>query len=55
MSAIKESFLSADPVRFPLVASLTGEMFSGDIASKERFRWGLEVILQGILQTPFAE
>jgi AcrR family transcriptional regulator len=51
MSVIKESFLSADPVRYPLIASLRGEMFSGDAATKERFRWGLEVILQGILQT----
>ncbi len=51
MSAIKESFQSADPVNYPLIASLKEEMFSGDTASRERFRWGLEVILRGILQT----
>jgi AcrR family transcriptional regulator len=51
MSVIKESFQSADPNRYPLIASLKEEMFSGDTESKERFRWGLEVILQGILQT----
>lgn len=51
MSVIKESFLSADPARYPLIAVLKEELFSGDTASKERFRWGLEVILQGILQT----
>jgi AcrR family transcriptional regulator len=51
MSVIKESFMSADPVRYPLIASLKEELFSGDTASKDRFRWGLEVILQGILQT----
>ncbi|MBB6731546.1 TetR/AcrR family transcriptional regulator [Cohnella zeiphila] len=51
MPVVKETFLSADPVRYPLIAGLKGEMFSGDIESKERFRWGLEVILQGLLQT----
>ncbi|MFF2481024.1 TetR/AcrR family transcriptional regulator [Paenibacillus sp. NPDC058071] len=51
VSAIQQSFLSADPNRYPMIASLNNEMFSGDIASRERFRWGLEVILQGLLQT----
>lgn len=48
ITVVKDLFLSADPVRYPLIASLKGEMFSGDIETKERFRWGLEVILQGI-------
>ncbi|OXM82776.1 TetR/AcrR family transcriptional regulator [Paenibacillus rigui] len=51
MSVIKESFLSADPTHYPMIASLSEEMFTGDNASKERFRWGLEVILQGIVQS----
>ncbi len=35
MSVIKQSFLSADPIRYPLIASLKEEMFAGNTASKE--------------------
>jgi hypothetical protein len=50
---IKESYYAADPLRYPLITGLRDEMFSGDTATKERFFWGLEVILKGILQTRF--
>ncbi|MCZ8521814.1 MULTISPECIES: TetR/AcrR family transcriptional regulator [Paenibacillus] len=51
MSVIQAAYKSADPLQYPLIANLKEEMFSGDTESKERFRWGLEVILQGILRT----
>lgn len=51
MVTIQNSYNDADPVRFPLIHSLKKELFSGDTISKERFFWGIEVILQGILQT----
>ncbi|GMA60462.1 TetR family transcriptional regulator [Alicyclobacillus fastidiosus] len=51
MSVIKQSFQMVNPVHYPLIASLKEELFSGDTEAKERFRWGLEVILQGILKT----
>ncbi|OCT14608.1 TetR family transcriptional regulator [Paenibacillus pectinilyticus] len=51
ISTLKTSFQSADPLRYPLIASLKEELFSGNTDSNERFRWGLEVILQGILST----
>ncbi|MFC4304342.1 TetR/AcrR family transcriptional regulator [Cohnella boryungensis] len=50
MTAIQESYQASDPVRFPLIHSLKEELFSGDTVSKERFYWGIEVILNGILQ-----
>ena len=50
MPLIQETYRTADPARFPHIARLQQEMFSGDIEARERFRWGLEVILQGLLQ-----
>ncbi|MCK6078134.1 TetR/AcrR family transcriptional regulator [Paenibacillus silvae] len=50
MERTQNYYNEADPVRFPLMNSLKKEIFSGDIDSKERFFWGIEVILQGILQ-----
>lgn len=51
MSVIKQSFQTVNPVHYPLISSLKEELFAGDTESKERFRWGLEVILQGIMTT----
>jgi AcrR family transcriptional regulator len=48
LSDIKDSFQNADPIRFPLISSLNEELFSGEHVIMERFRWGLEVMLQGI-------
>jgi AcrR family transcriptional regulator len=48
LQAVKASYQSLDAKRYPLLISLREEMTSAD--GKERFRWGLEVILQGILQ-----
>ncbi|WP_281167905.1 TetR/AcrR family transcriptional regulator [Paenibacillus daejeonensis] len=50
MPLIQETYRSADPARFPHIARLQQEIFSGNIEARERFRWGLEVILQGLLQ-----
>lgn len=50
MAAIQHSYQASDPRRFPLIHSLKKELFSGDTVSKERFYWGIEVILHGILQ-----
>jgi AcrR family transcriptional regulator len=50
MAAIQHSYRTSDPVRFPLIHSLKEELFSGDTVSKERFYWGIEVIVNGILQ-----
>ncbi|GLI07787.1 MULTISPECIES: TetR/AcrR family transcriptional regulator [Paenibacillaceae] len=50
MNAIQRSYQASDPVRFPLIHSLKEELFSGDTVSKERFYWGIEVILNGIVQ-----
>ncbi|MBU5445045.1 MULTISPECIES: hypothetical protein [unclassified Paenibacillus] len=51
-SVVKDMYQSADPVRYPLIANLKEELFSGEVAENERFRWGLEVILRGMMQTP---
>ncbi|WP_282943133.1 TetR/AcrR family transcriptional regulator [Paenibacillus sp. RC67] len=48
LDSIYSSYQSLDVLRYPMLAGLKEEMFSGD---QERFRWGIEVILQGILQT----
>lgn len=37
----------ADPAKYPLIMMLKSEMFAG--GSIERFEWGIEVILQGML------
>ncbi|WP_427051270.1 TetR/AcrR family transcriptional regulator [Paenibacillus sp. TC-CSREp1] len=50
MSAIQDYYQAADPIRFPHIHSLKEELFSGDTVSKERFYWGIEVILNGIVQ-----
>ncbi|MFU1794902.1 TetR/AcrR family transcriptional regulator [Paenibacillus azoreducens] len=49
MAAIQHSYQATDPVHFPLIHSMKEELFSGDIVSKERFYWGIEVILNGIV------
>lgn len=49
MAVIKQSYQEVDPIRFPLIHGLKQELFSGDIVIKERFYWGMEVILNGIL------
>jgi AcrR family transcriptional regulator len=48
LQAVKASYQSLDAKRYPLLIGLREEMTSAD--GKARFRWGLEVILQGILQ-----
>ncbi|MCR8633013.1 TetR/AcrR family transcriptional regulator [Paenibacillus radicis (ex Xue et al. 2023)] len=45
--AISSSYQSLDAIQYPMIASLRNEMTSSD--GEERFRWGLEVILHGIL------
>ncbi|WP_159887723.1 TetR/AcrR family transcriptional regulator [Paenibacillus puerhi] len=50
VAAIKHFYQASDPVRFPLIHSLKEELFSGDTIRKERFYWGIEVIVNGILQ-----
>ncbi|MFS0725230.1 TetR/AcrR family transcriptional regulator [Paenibacillus sp. 1P07SE] len=50
MPLIRDAYTSADPGSFPHIASLQKEMFSGDIPSRERLRWGLEVVLQGLMK-----
>ncbi|SFJ30448.1 transcriptional regulator, TetR family [Paenibacillus sp. UNC496MF] len=51
MTDIQRSYQLSDSVRFPLIHSLKEELFSGDTDSKERFYWGIDVILKGIVQT----
>jgi AcrR family transcriptional regulator len=48
LQAISASYQSLDALQYPMLVGLKDEMFSG---GQERFRWGLEVILQGLLQT----
>ncbi|MEK8128293.1 TetR/AcrR family transcriptional regulator [Paenibacillus filicis] len=47
---MKEAYLSADASQFPFIHSHKNELFSGDASNNERFLWGMEVILQGILK-----
>ncbi|UKS25871.1 TetR/AcrR family transcriptional regulator [Paenibacillus sp. HWE-109] len=47
LTSIAAFYQSLDAERYPVTASLKEEMLSG---GEDRFRWGLEVILQGILQ-----
>lgn len=49
LQSIRDSYQSLDAVKYPMLVRLNEEMFSGD---EERFQWGLEVILQGILHNP---
>jgi AcrR family transcriptional regulator len=49
MGNVQLSYQAIDPIQFPLIHSLKKELFSGDIDSKERFYWGIEAILNGIL------
>lgn len=49
LQSIRDSYQSLDAVKYPMLIRLNEEMFSGD---EERFQWGLEVILQGILHNP---
>lgn len=46
LQSIRDSYQSLDALKYPMLVRLNEEMFSG---GKERFEWGLEVILQGIL------
>ncbi|BBI32801.1 TetR/AcrR family transcriptional regulator [Cohnella abietis] len=47
---MKEAYLAADASRFPFIHSYKNDLFSGDASKNERFLWGLEAILQGILK-----
>ncbi len=49
LQSIRDSYQSLDVVKYPMLVRLNEEMFLGD---EERFQWGLEVILQGILHNP---
>lgn len=49
LQSIRDSYQSLDAVKYPMLVRLNEEMFLGD---EERFQWGLEVILQGILHNP---
>ncbi|OPA16514.1 TetR/AcrR family transcriptional regulator [Bacillus cereus] len=46
LDAIRASYETLDVVKYPMIVSLKDDMLSG---GEERFRWGLEVVLQGIL------
>ncbi|NQX66205.1 TetR/AcrR family transcriptional regulator [Paenibacillus alba] len=48
LQAISASYRSLNVKQYPMIASLQSELITSD--GEERFRWGLEVILQGILQ-----
>jgi Tetracyclin repressor-like, C-terminal domain len=50
IAKIAERFASVSPERYPTIASLGREMTSGD--GEERFRLGLDVIINGLLSTP---
>ncbi|MBE9916502.1 TetR/AcrR family transcriptional regulator [Paenibacillus donghaensis] len=50
MVATKNYYQASDPIRFPFIHSLKEELFSGDTVSNERFYWGIETIVNGILQ-----
>lgn len=51
MEALQSSFRTADPTRYPQIVALGETMFSGDTKNRERFHWGLSVLIQGILHT----
>ncbi|OQR56632.1 TetR/AcrR family transcriptional regulator [Bacillus sp. CDB3] len=46
LDPIRASYEALDTARYPMIVSLKEDMLSG---GEERFRWGLEVVLQGIL------
>ncbi|HFK1709265.1 MULTISPECIES: TetR/AcrR family transcriptional regulator [Bacillus cereus group] len=48
LDPIRASYEALDTARYPMIVSLKENMLSG---GEERFRWGLEVVLQGILHT----
>jgi AcrR family transcriptional regulator len=50
IAKIAERFASVDAERYPTIGSLRREMTSGD--GDERFRLGLDVIINGLLSTP---
>lgn len=50
MAETRRNYQTSDSVRFPLIHSLKEELFSGDTVSKERFYWGMDVIVSGIVQ-----
>jgi AcrR family transcriptional regulator len=47
---IAERFASLDPERYPTIAALREDMTRGD--ERERFALGLDVLINGLLQTP---
>jgi tetracycline repressor-like protein len=50
IAKIAARFASVSPERFPTIAALGQEMTRGD--GDERFRLGLDVIVNGLLSTP---
>lgn len=49
-SALSEAIASADTRRYPHIARLGREILSG--SGPERFQWGIDVFLTGVLGTP---
>ncbi|MCY7974448.1 TetR/AcrR family transcriptional regulator C-terminal domain-containing protein [Bacillus inaquosorum] len=47
LEAMRTSYNIIDKAKYPMISMLNSELFSGD--GDERFVWGIEVILQGIL------
>ncbi|EFM12505.1 transcriptional regulator, TetR family [Paenibacillus curdlanolyticus YK9] len=52
LDALSASYLSLDAAQYPMLAGAREEMTSGSMTPEghERFRWGLDVILQGMMQ-----
>ncbi|MGZ6674498.1 MAG: TetR/AcrR family transcriptional regulator [Solirubrobacteraceae bacterium] len=50
VARIAERFAAVSPDRFPTIAALRAELTSGD--GEERFSLGIDVIVNGLLQTP---
>ncbi len=49
-SALEAEIATVDPQAYPNVARLGDQLLSG--SGGERFRWGLEVLINGVLHTP---
>ena len=50
MARIAERFAAVSPERFPTIAALRDQLTTGD--GEERFALGLDVIVNGLLETP---
>jgi hypothetical protein len=50
VARIAERFAAVSPERFPTIAALRDQLTSGD--GEERFALGLDVIVNGLLETP---